>query len=219
MRLLVVFQLVLLFSAVYAQQVVTVTVLPTLNGLPIEPETTILAGKDTIFIEKLQFYLSGISVSNASQTFSYGEPAKLIVAGADNRFNISTAEGFTPTGLTFVFGTDSTMNCSGIMGGDLDPALGMYWAWQSGYINFKLEGTSSSMGENKSFQLHLGGYKRPFETARKVVLQAVGNNIIAELPLDELFAEIRKNGAQTVMRPCEKGSELCTFIAGNFRLK
>lgn len=218
MKYLIVLPFILLFSAACAQQV-TLTILPTLNGLPVEPEKTVTIAGDTVIIEKLQFYLSNISVSSPTQRFSFGEPAKLIVAGSDNRFNIATSEGFVPTELNFTLGTDSVMNCSGIMGGDLDPALGMYWAWQSGYINFKLEGTFSSPDKNNSFQFHLGGYKRPFDTARNVTLPATGSNITVELPLDELLAEIRKNNVQTVMRPCEKGSGLCTFIAERFRLK
>ena len=49
------------------------------------------------------------------------------------------------------------------MGGDLDPTKGMYWAWQSGYINFKLEGTSDACkSRNHEFQFHVGGYQQPF---------------------------------------------------------
>ena len=44
--------------------------------------------------------------------------------------------------VQFQLGIDSVTNVSGVMGGDLDPSKGMYWAWQSGYINFKLEGNS-----------------------------------------------------------------------------
>ena len=43
--------------------------------------------------------------------------------------------------IQFDLGTDSLTNVSGAFGGDLDPVKGMYWTWNSGYINFKLEGT------------------------------------------------------------------------------
>jgi len=43
--------------------------------------------------------------------------------------------------INFQLGVDSLTNESGARGGDLDPTKGMYWSWQSGYINFKLEGS------------------------------------------------------------------------------
>lgn len=62
----------------------------------------------------------------------------------------------------FHIGIDSATNVSGAMGGDLDPTKGMYWAWQSGYINVKIEGTSSVCNtRNHEFQFHLGGYLPP----------------------------------------------------------
>jgi hypothetical protein len=57
------------------------------------------------------------------------------------------------------------------MAGDLDPIKGMYWAWQSGYINMKIEGKSSSCRTRKNeFQFHIGGYLSPYYAMRKVAL-------------------------------------------------
>ena len=59
--------------------------------------------------------------------------------------------------IYFQIGIDSLTNVSGDLDGDLDPALGMYWAWNSGYINMKLEGKSSSCKSvKKEFQFHIG---------------------------------------------------------------
>ncbi len=67
--------------------------------------------------------------------------------------------------IQFSIGTDSLTNVDGARGGALDPMHGMYWAWHSGYINFKMEGkTSLSRNHDHSFQYHLGGYLSPFET-------------------------------------------------------
>lgn len=64
-------------------------------------------------------------------------------------------------GITFTLGVDSlrcTMDVSKRTGA-LDPANGMYWSWNSGYIFLKLEGTStaSAMSGN-AFQYHIGGF-------------------------------------------------------------
>lgn len=70
--------------------------------------------------------------------------------------------------VSFMVGVDSTRSTSDISQrvGVLDPASygddGMYWAWNSGYIFFKFEGTSSVIPTNatgkRPFQLHVGGF-------------------------------------------------------------
>ncbi len=70
--------------------------------------------------------------------------------------------------VSFMVGVDSTRSTSDLSQrvGVLDPASygddGMYWAWNSGYIFFKFEGTSSVIPTNatgkRPFQLHVGGF-------------------------------------------------------------
>jgi hypothetical protein len=66
--------------------------------------------------------------------------------------------------VTFMVGVDSLRSTMDISKrtGVLDPAAGgtgMYWVWNSGYIHFKLEGTSAaSTAADKSFRIHAGGY-------------------------------------------------------------
>lgn len=73
--------------------------------------------------------------------------------------------------LRFDLGIDSVTNTNGAHGGDLDPVQGMYWAWQSGYINFKLEGISPlSTARKHEFHFHLGGYQKPYVAMQEVNL-------------------------------------------------
>lgn len=74
------------------------------------------------------------------------------------------------TKLSFVVGVDSLRNTMDISKrtGVLDPAgtaAGMYWSWNSGYIFFKMEGTSPASTQNGNiFQYHIGlfgGYTTP----------------------------------------------------------
>jgi hypothetical protein len=74
------------------------------------------------------------------------------------------------TKLSFVVGVDSLRNTMDISKrtGVLDPAgtaAGMYWSWNSGYIFFKIEGTSpASTQHGNIFQYHIGlfgGYTTP----------------------------------------------------------
>ena len=61
--------------------------------------------------------------------------------------------------IEFMIGVDSTRNVSGAQTGALDPALGMFWTWSSGYIMAKVEGTSpqSTASANK-LEFHIGGF-------------------------------------------------------------
>lgn len=66
------------------------------------------------------------------------------------------------TKLEFLLGVDSLRNTKDLSQrtGVLDPtgtASGMYWSWNSGYIFFKMEGTSpASTQTNNVFQYHIG---------------------------------------------------------------
>ena len=66
-------------------------------------------------------------------------------------------------------GMDSVMNTCGRLDGPYDPLLGMYWAWNTGYINLKIMGESSAVPTNShEFEFHLGGYRFPFATAQTI---------------------------------------------------
>jgi PKD repeat protein len=68
------------------------------------------------------------------------------------------------TGVKFIIGVDSARSTMDVSKrtGDLDPAAGgsdMYWSWNSGYIFYKIEGTSPQSTEmGNMFMYHIGGY-------------------------------------------------------------
>ncbi|WP_139180201.1 MbnP family protein [Pedobacter rhizosphaerae] len=69
------------------------------------------------------------------------------------------------SGITFTVGVDSVRNTMDIARrtGALDvggTAKGMYWIWNSGYIFFKMEGTSPSAPDQQKnkFAYHVGGF-------------------------------------------------------------
>ncbi len=112
--------------------------------------------------------------------------------------------------VQFQLGIDSVTNVSGAMGGDLDPSKGMYWAWQSGYINFKLEGNSSLCPtRNHEFQFHLGGYLFPFESMQLVTLDVVASKQIdIDVDVSELMHQIDLVKQNQVMSPSYEAKEL-----------
>jgi hypothetical protein len=73
--------------------------------------------------------------------------------------------------ISFTLGVDSLHNCSGIQSGELDPANGMFWAWNTGYIFLKVEGRSpQSKSEGNFLEYHIGGFKQPSNCIRNIVL-------------------------------------------------
>jgi hypothetical protein len=74
-------------------------------------------------------------------------------------------------GISFQLGVDSIDNISGAQEGELDPAKGMFWTWNTGYLMAKLEGESAfSNIPTGMFTYHVGGYKGKYNTIRKVSL-------------------------------------------------
>ncbi|MCC5943414.1 MAG: hypothetical protein JJT94_00650 [Bernardetiaceae bacterium] len=97
------------------------------------------------------------------------------------------------TAVRFVVGVDSLRNTKDISErtGALDPANGMYWSWNSGYIFVKLEGNSPAAPENQNgehiFRYHIGGFGG-FDSP------TINNVKTVEIPLTET-AVVRKNNA------------------------
>ena len=133
-------------------------------------------------IEALKFYVSDITFSKRGVVVYKEEKSVHLVDAANEKslhlsMNIPAVHSLDQ--LNFNIGLDSVTNVSGALGGDLDPTQGMYWTWQSGYINFKLEGKSKRCKtRNNEFQFHLGGYLTPFQTVQQVSLNINSSNQI-----------------------------------------
>jgi len=73
--------------------------------------------------------------------------------------------------LSFTLGVDSSDNVRGPQEGSLDPLLGMYWTWSTGFIFFKMEGTAPSSPLTKHLiEYHLGGYQAPYSNVQRIHL-------------------------------------------------
>ena len=112
-------------------------------------------------IDALRFYVSNFCfLKNGAVVLQEKNSYHLIDASdkSSQTLSIKNTNKINFNELAFSLGIDSITNVSGAMGGDLDPTKGMYWTWQSGYINFKLEGKSANCPKrNHAFEFHLGG--------------------------------------------------------------
>ncbi len=123
-------------------------------------------------IQLLQYYISNIKIKKADGT-EYVVPQDssyfLITEGdAETRFaRVRVPEG-DYVEVSFILGVDSLRSTMDISKrtGVLDPAGGMdggmYWGWNSGYIFFKMEGTSphapTDPTGNHKYRYHIGGF-------------------------------------------------------------
>jgi hypothetical protein len=123
--------------------------------------------------------------------------------------------------LEFSIGIDSLTNVSGAMGDALDPVNGMYWAWQSGYINFKIEGKSKiCKTRNNVFQFHVGGYASPYATMQNFKFPILKtDNVTVEIPLDDFLELIDIRSTNEVMSPSLKSTQIANQLSEILRIK
>ncbi len=117
--------------------------------------------------------------------------------------------------VSFLLGTSADLNSSGAHSGDLDPMQGMYWAWHSGYINFKLEGVYSKNGNYQEFRYHIGGFQDSLATAQWVGIGMDSPSTIA-LNLQKIMQGINPLTDSKIMHPCKEAVEFSKRVADAF---
>jgi len=189
-----VFISVLLFISckIYSQQNVTLLFQPLFEKSPLTLNDGFykLNNNDSLQLETLKFYISNVQLLNSDRIVFKEQNSYHLIDCAKSKsafIKLNVPSLVTYNAIEFNLGIDSVTNVSGAMGGDLDPTKGMYWAWQSGYINFKIEGISNvCTTRNDEFKFHLGGYLFPFSALQKVRLK-----IHAEAAV-EIFINLKK---------------------------
>lgn len=184
----------------------------------------ISASKDTLSISKFKCYISNIKIHYLdNSSYIQKDSYHLLDFDNPNSFQIPICKKSfkTISKVTFDIGIDSLINTAGAMAGDLDPIKGMYWAWQSGYINMKIEGKSSSCKTRKNeFQFHIGGYLEPYYAMRKVEIVNNDNmNINLILDLKYFFDKFSLSDTNSVMIPGKLAMELANDSVKMFRLE
>jgi hypothetical protein len=175
-----------------------------------------LKDNHTITFESLKFYISNIELLQDNKlVFKKKDSFYLFTADSLNKYitlNVPFKTNFN--GVKFNLGIDSLTNVSGAMGQDLDPTKGMYWTWQNGYINFKIEGKSTICNNpKKEFLIHLGGYAQPYNALQTIVLDVKNNkrvNIVYDVK--QFVEKIYFTQNHHIMSP-STNAVLCSQIA------
>ena len=123
---------------------------------------------EKLTVTKLKYYVSNFVLTRTDGTV-YTVPQDscyFLIDESDETTHepiLKVPEGEYKT-LSFIVGVDSLRSTKDISlrGGALDPTAeggDMYWGWNSGYIFFKIEGTSpASTSMGGTFMYHIGGF-------------------------------------------------------------
>ena len=207
-----------------AQNAVTILVEPTFGAEKLVLEKNyLLLPTDSVQVSVLRFYISKIFLLNDSNIVAVDSAAYLIDAAQPESFKITVhlPEKKSFNRVKMLLGIDSATNVDGVQGGNLDPIRGMYWAWQSGYINFKLEAKSARCRSRKNqLQWHLGGYLPPFYAAQPLDFAVNGNNFthILRVDVQKIITQADISTQHTVMHPCAKAVLLSQKIVSCFEM-
>jgi hypothetical protein len=170
----------------------------------------------------LKFYFGHFSFSKKGNKTSTNEYYLIDVSNPESMIlDLKFDKPIEFETIIFNLGIDSLTNNSGALAGDLDPTLGMYWAWQSGYINMKIEGTCDSIPtKSNQFQYHLGGFLAPFESMQVVKLnRTTQKSIIIEIDLEHLLKIAFQEKYYSTMSPGIVSNFLSKNAVDAFKIK
>jgi hypothetical protein len=205
-------------------QQVEIEFIPTFEGKKVRFEETWykLPSGDSIVFDVFKCYVSELSFhQNGKKVLSEPESFHLINSGSSLSFSVELPSNVNYDAIHFNLGIDSATSNSGALGGDLDPAKGMFWTWQSGYINSKIEGRSNLCPtRHKDFAFHLGGYASPDNALQYVSLKASpGKTIKVEVPLDKFLSGIDLEKQHSIMSPGPEAVALSKRLAKSLQTR
>lgn len=170
---------------------------------------------ESIVFETIKCYISSLKIDHTLQS----NPAFLFDLENQKELVIPSTTSFKS--FSFVIGLDSAMHVSEDYTGDLDPILGMYWAWNTGYTNFKISGKRVVLGQqDQPFEYHIGGFQKPFETQQEKIIQS---NFTAQIKLDiqllPLYEYMCKTQLYSLLIPGKEAKEIAALIPSLFQLQ
>jgi hypothetical protein len=144
------------------------------NGEKLTPNVQYLNKSSELYsISAFKIYIGDITLSNTITQQKFTSSQYHLLNSLDSTSLIITQplNKGTYNQLSFTIGIDSVHSVSGSQTDALDPINGMFWTWNTGYINAKLEGASpSSTAVGKTFTYHIGGFKSGENTQRIVFI-------------------------------------------------
>jgi hypothetical protein len=196
------------------------SIIPTWNKKPLELQHVYLTqNNDSISFSSLKIYFSDFRFKykisgqiTSIDTLIFYDLSDTSTHTLFNKLSLINFES-----VAFTLGLDSSKNVSGELENAYDPLLGMYWAWNTGYINLKIMGESSAVPTNShEFEFHLGGYRSPFATAQTIQVDL--NDQYIYFDLEKLFSEsINLTKNHHIMLPCKDAFLISQSLSAYFK--
>jgi endonuclease/exonuclease/phosphatase family metal-dependent hydrolase len=183
-----------------------------------------------LHVETLKYYVGHIELLDMDKQIIGRDSVtyRLIDFNTSSSLNFSiNSNSSYASYVRLTLGVDSTTNAAGVHCCALDPANGMYWSWQSGYIQFKLEGKQK---DGTALNLHLGGFSnahmssitdeipihRWVTTGPLLPPNERQKGILVELDLSTFIELVNANKEYSLMSPNSRVQEYIRELCSSF---
>ena len=158
---------------------VMIRFIPVVNAAPLDFTTTFEnAFQEPYVIRSFKYYIHNIELIRSDHAKEWLSRDHFLIDAGNNATTaiLLKAPEQSYHSIAFTLGVDSIRNVSGAQTGALDPANGMFWTWNSGYIMSKFEGVSTvSAQPGNRFEYHIGGFKAGEQVIRRIELPFPAN--------------------------------------------
>ena len=189
------------------------------NPIALKTSIPLSHNKDSIQINTLKFYISTIDFYNKGKIIYSDNKYVHLVNFEDSsstELNITYPNKLTYDQLKITIGIDSLKNASGNMDGDLSPLKNMYWTWQSGYINLKIEGKFISKENNLEY--HIGGYREPYACIEQISpIEINQDEYELRYNVDSFINYVESNKSQKIMSPGKSAYDFFKMFMEGFK--
>jgi len=203
-----------------------IKVIPVFNGQTLQKKHWYVSKNgDSIQFNNVKFYITDFKFDLAKNTHQEIINSSFLVDAFDEKTLLKSLKiplNIKKTTICFSLGVKGNLSESGALSGDLDLANGMFWAWQSGYINMKIEGVSPSCSTRKNkFTFHIGGFQKPYPTLRRLSFPIKENQkeitLVVDIAIFLNEVHLKKN--HSLMIPGEEASKLADIAVKMFNIK
>jgi hypothetical protein len=169
------------------------------------PGEVVVLNGDTLQCLELKMYLGSFSLLKSGKTVAQWPLDYFLVDFSDattSSFRLPEVLSVDFDEVSFLIGVDSLLQVDGPHSGALDPAMGMYWTWQNGYIYVKMEGTSAkSPASTGSFAWHMGGYFGALNAARRCTFPCSRKHMAITIDWKQFMSSFAMADQHHIMSP------------------
>jgi len=209
----------------YSQHDIELHFVPNLKGVVINEQPFCSSPSDSaeICLQVFRFYIHDVRFKSKGKSVTVNPSGHFLIDvehSESTHLNFTLIDSVSVDELQFTIGVDSVLQQNGAHSGVLDPIEGMYWTWQSGYINWKLEAEIRLLEQKDTITWHIGGYRNPLNTLQKISLPVEVNSfgeVWIAVELSHLLHTENTKNNRTIMSPSGQALELSREFTSCFQ--